>query len=95
MTGNNGGPWGGGNGSGGEDGRSTANNGSKRPGKSGSSQVPPEIDDMLKKGREQLQVLMGGRGGSGQGGGGDQGDGPRIGRGAIFGIGFFAIFNCW
>ena len=46
---------------------------------------------MLKKGREQLQVLMGGRGGPGKSGGGDQGEGPRFGRGAAFGIGFLAI----
>ena len=91
MTGKNGGPWGGGNGGGGEDDRSLGNNGSKRPGKTGGSQVPPDIDDMLKKGREQLQVLMGGRGGSGKNGGSDKGDGPRFGRGAIFGISFLAI----
>ena len=89
MTGNNGGPWGGGGG--GDDDRGSANNGSRRPSNSGGGQVPPDIDDMLKKGREQLQVLMGGRGGSGRSGGGNSGEGPRFGRGAVFGIGFLAV----
>lgn len=86
MTGNNGGPWGGGGGSNDDNDRGSSNNGSRRPGGSGGGQVPPELDDMLKKGREQLQVLMGGRGGSGQGGGREPGEGPRLGRGAFFGI---------
>ena len=90
MTGNNGGPWGGGGGSNDDNDRGSSNNGSRRPGGSGGGQVPPELDDMLKKGREQLQVLMGGRGGSGQGGGREPGEGPRFGRGAVFGVGVIA-----
>ena len=90
MTGNNGGPWGGGGGSNDDNDRGSSNNGSRRPGGSGGGQVPPELDDMLKKGREQLQVLMGGRGGSGQGGGREPGEGPRLGRGAFFGIAVIA-----
>lgn len=86
MTGNNGGPWGGGGGSNDDNDRGSSNNGSRRPGGSGGGQVPPELDDMLKKGREQLQVLMGGRGGSGQGGGREPGEGPRFGRGAFLGV---------
>ena len=91
MTGNNGGPWGGGGGGNGDKDRGPSNNGSRRPAGSGGGQVPPELDDMLKKGREQLQVLMGGRGGSGQGGGRGSGDGGRFGRGAIFGVGVIAF----
>jgi len=88
MTGNNGGPWGGGE-KGGDD-RGSSGNGPKRPNNSG-SQVPPEIDEMLRKGREQLQVLMGGRGGGQNSGSGDKGDGPRLGRGAFFVAGFLAL----
>ena len=90
MTGNNGGPWGGGGGSNDDKDRGSSNNGSRRPAGSGGGQVPPEIDDMLKKGREQLQVLMGGRGGVGKGGGRGSGEGPRFGRGAFFGVGVIA-----
>ena len=90
MTGNNGGPWGGGGGSNDDKDAGSSNNGSRRPGGSGGGQVPPELDDMLKKGREQIQVLMGGRSGSGQGGGRGSGDGPRSGRGAFFGVGVIA-----
>ena len=91
MTGNNGGPWGGGGGSNDDNDRGSSNNGSRRPGGSGGGQVPPELDDMLKKGREQLQVLMGGRGGSGQGGGREPGEGRRFGRGAFFGVAVIAF----
>ncbi|NSX55041.1 FtsH protease activity modulator HflK [Parasulfitobacter algicola] len=68
MAGNNGGPWGGGGGSGGDDDRDRGDrgNGQRRPGQDGPRS---EIDDLMKKGQEQLRVLMGGRGG----GGGDQG----------------------
>ena len=46
----------------------------------------PEIDDMLKKGREQIQVLMGGRGGKsrGSGGGSGDGDGPFSGAACLW-----------
>ena len=62
MAGNNGGPWGGGsrgNGGGGDRGN---NGGGRRPG-SGETPPIPEIDEIMKKGQEQLRVLMGGRGG--------------------------------
>ena len=97
MTGNNGGPWGGGGQNGGGDrgdrDRGSSQNGSRRPGNSGGNKVPPEIDDMLKKGREQIQVLMGGRGGKsrGSGGGSGDGDGPVFGRGLFVGGGVLAI----
>ena len=43
----------------------------------------PEIDELVRKGRDQLRVLMGGRGGNGSGGGSGGGDGPQFGRGTI------------
>lgn len=68
-----GGPWGGGGSGGGDRG---GNGGGKRdddddrrgarPGQGGGS----DIDQLMKRGQEQLRVLMGGRGSGGQGGGG-------------------------
>jgi membrane protease subunit HflK len=80
MSGNGGGPWGGGGGSGGSGDRGNngsgnnggGNNGGKRPNDPG--QVP-EIDELVRKGQEQLRVLMGGRGGNGGGNGGGFGGG--------------------
>jgi len=97
MAGNNGGPWGGGGnrptgggGSGGGDNRG----GGRRPGGSGGDgpQIP-EIDDLVRKGQEQLRVLMGGRGGFG-GGRGTGGGGPKFNRTTI-GIGALAAFALW
>ncbi|MFE3837510.1 FtsH protease activity modulator HflK [Pseudogemmobacter sonorensis] len=104
-----GGPWGGG---GGDDDRDGGRNGgrgtqgggngqgggSRRPGESG--QIP-EIDEIMRKGQEQLRVLMGGRGRGGQGNG--QGGGPRsgpTGTGPIFtrqglAIGALAAVAAW
>ncbi|NKB29120.1 MAG: FtsH protease activity modulator HflK [Rhodobacteraceae bacterium] len=83
MAGNNGGPWGGGgqNGGGGDD--DDGRGGGRRP--AGGAQIP-EIDEIVKKGQEQLRVLMGGRGGGGRSngtGGGGGGGGPAIGRGTL------------
>ena len=83
MAGNNGGPWGGGgqNGGGGDD--NDGRGGGRRP--AGGAQIP-EIDEIVKKGQEQLRVLMGGRGGGGRSngtGGGGGGGGPAIGRGTL------------
>ncbi len=68
MAGNSGGPWGGGgsSGGGGNRGNNGGNNGGGR--KPEDPQIP-EIDELVKKGQEQLRVLMGGRGGSGGRGG--------------------------
>jgi membrane protease subunit HflK len=96
MAGNSGGPWGGGGGNrgGGDDDRRN-NGGGRRPGDEGGPQIP-EIDELMRKGQEQLRVLMGGRGGrGGAGGGGD--DGPR---GPIFtrstvGLGVLAAIGLW
>ena len=83
-----GGPWGGG-GSGGTGGGSGGGQGGGQGGGSGGGgRKPggdgpqmPEIDDLVRKGQEQLRVLMGGRGGQG-GGGGRRG--PGGGAGPIF-----------
>lgn len=76
MAGNSGGPWGGGGSSGG--GGNRGNNGGGNGGGGGrrpdDGQIP-EIDELVKKGQEQLRVLMGGRGGSGGNGQGPQGGG--------------------
>ncbi len=93
MAGNNGGPWGGGRGGGGgdDDRNRGGQNDGRRPGQS-SGQIP-EIDQIMKKGQEQLRVLMGGRGGSG-GGGGTGAGGPRMTRGTVF-LGLLAVAVLW
>tara|TARA_B100000768_G_scaffold87617_1_gene82349 strand:+ start:3608 stop:4783 length:1176 start_codon:yes stop_codon:yes gene_type:complete len=72
MADNNGGPWGGG-GSGGNKGNNNGNGGNDR--KPDGPQIP-EIDELMRRGQEQLRVLMGGKGG---GGGGASGDGSGAG----------------
>jgi len=79
MSGN-GGPWGGsggGNGGGnrGDDDRKDPppRGGPKRPSEGGNA--IPEIDEIMKKGQEQLRVLLGGRRGTGGGGGNGGGEG--------------------
>lgn len=98
MAGNNGGPWGGGGSSGGgnrgNNGGGGGNNG--RPPEGDGPQIP-EIDELMKKGQEQLRVLMGGRGGSGGGrssGGGGGGGGPLFTRGTL-GLGVVALAVLW
>jgi membrane protease subunit HflK len=76
-----GGPWGGG---GGDDDRNNGGRGNKddddrrggRPGQGG-TQIP-EIDQLMKRGQEQLRVLMGGRGNRGTGGPGGGAPGPKL-----------------
>jgi len=99
MAGNSGGPWGGGGqGSGGNrgSGNGGGNGGGRRPDDDG-PQIP-EIDELVKKGQEQLRVLMGGRGGSGgngQGGGGfGGGGGPKLTRGTVI-VGALVAFGLW
>ena len=91
MASNSGGPWGGGGrgGGNGDDRRG----GGKRPG--GDQPQIPEIDEIVKKGQEQLRVLMGGRGGGGGRRGGDQGGGgPQITRGTLV-LGLLAALGAW
>lgn len=92
MTGNSGGPWGGGgsNGSGGNRGQ---NNGNGGRGPNNGGPTPPDIDEVLRKGQEQLRVLMGGRGNGGGSNGGDDQGLPKgfWGLAAIAAIGFWAF----
>jgi membrane protease subunit HflK len=97
-----GGPWGGGGGSGGDDEDKGGRNGGddRRPGgprrpPSDSPQIP-EIDELMRKGQEQLRVLMGGRGrGPGGSGGGGRGPGgPLVTRQGIA-IGAVALVALW
>ena len=102
MAGNNGGPWGGGGNSGGggrdDEPESRGNNnggGGRGPGDN-KPQIP-EIDELVKKGQEQLRVLMGGGGGgptrsNGSGTGG--GNGPVLTRGTV-GLGIVAAVVAW
>jgi membrane protease subunit HflK len=77
----NGGPWGGGGGPG-DDNRGGDNRGGRKPG--GEGPQIPEIDEIVKKGQEQLRVLIGGRGrGKNGGGGGGLGAGPLFTRQGI------------
>ncbi|GHF61380.1 FtsH protease activity modulator HflK [Seohaeicola zhoushanensis] len=97
MAGNSGGPWGGGGSSGGGGNRGNGggddrnSGGGRRP----EGQGIPEIDDLVRKGQEQLRVLMGGRG---NGGGGSNGgrtpSGPMFTRGTI-GLGVIAAVVVW
>ncbi|WP_298435580.1 FtsH protease activity modulator HflK [uncultured Jannaschia sp.] len=93
-----GGPWGGGgNSGGGDDDRGSRPTGGRRPPTRGGQGGPniPEIDELMKKGQDQLRVLMGGRSGgprrpNGSGGGG----GFEINRTTI-GIGLLILVIAW
>lgn len=71
---NSGGPWGGGGNNGDDDDRNNGNQGGQPP-----PQVP-DIDELVRKGSEQLKVLMGGGGG---GGGSKGAGGGGLGKGSI------------
>lgn len=94
-----GGPWGGGGKGGGDDddrpGRDN-NGGRNRPGDQGPN--VPEIDRLVKKGQEQLRVLMGGRGNGGGNGFGqgpqNQGPGQFLNRQSL-GFGALAVALLW
>ena len=95
MAGNSGGPWGGGGNNGGGDDDRDKRGGGRRPGDDG-PQIP-EIEELMKKGQEQLRVLMGGRGGDGArrgGGGGSGGEGPGLTRGTVA-LGVLAALALW
>ena len=81
MAGNNGGPWGGGGGNRGSGDDRRPLGGGRRP-PEGGPQLP-EIDELVRKGQDQLRVLMGGRGGGGRGGADGGGQGPQFGKGTI------------
>lgn len=95
MAGNTGGPWGGGGGNRDDD---EERKGGRRPQDNG-SQIP-EIDELVRKGQEQLRVLMGGARGprgpvNGGGSGGGLGDGGfKLTRGTV-GLGAAAVVALW
>ncbi|MFD0857467.1 FtsH protease activity modulator HflK [Roseovarius aquimarinus] len=100
MAGQSGGPWGGGgnsgsgsggnNGSGQNGGQQGGDRGGRRP---GSGQMP-EIDELVRKGQDQLRVLMGGRGGGGGANGSGGGEGPRVTRGMVV-LGLLGAAALW
>ncbi|MGY6703691.1 FtsH protease activity modulator HflK [Roseinatronobacter sp.] len=87
MSGNNGGPWGGGGNRGG------GNRGNGSGGGRGPNDQPqmPEIEEIVKKGQEQLRVLMGGRGGNG---GGRGTGGPGFSKRGVL-LGLVALVVMW
>ena len=94
MSGNSGGPWGGGGNRGG------SGDGNRPPGGGNGPERPqiPEIDDLVKKGQQKLKVLMGGQGGgNGSGSGGGRGpSGPGLtGRGILIGAAVLAAGWLW
>ncbi|KAA2311476.1 FtsH protease activity modulator HflK [Pseudooceanicola sediminis] len=103
MAGNNGGPWGG-SGSGGgrptppENNDNNQNDGTRRPAGNNRPNGMPDIDDLVRKGQDQLRVLMGGKGdgprrpAGGAPGGGPSG--PMLTRGTVL-IGLLVVFALW
>ena len=90
-----GGPWGGGGGSGSNGGGGKRDDDDEdrrggRPGPVGGS----EIDQLMKRGQEQLRVLMGGRGTGGTGGGAGGSGGPMVTRQGIA-LGVLALIAAW
>ncbi len=88
-----GGPWGGGgNSGGGDDDDRPGGRGGRRPGEG--PQIP-DVEQIMRKGSEQLKVLMGGRGGRGGSGGGSGGfGGPQLNRSTLA-IGALAAVGLW
>lgn len=91
-----GGPWGGNGGSGGDD---RGNGGDDRRPKGGPRRPTdgpqiPDIDEMMKKGQEQLRLLMGGRGRGPVSGGGGGGGNPLFTRQGIA-IAGLAVVALW
>ena len=96
-----GGPWGGGGGSGGDDrggkgdgkGEGDEDRRGGRPGQGGPQM--PEIDQLVRKGQEQLRVLMGGRGRTTGGGGpGGGAGGPMVTRQGLV-LGALGLVAVW
>ena len=82
MAGNNsGGPWGGKNRDGDDD-KKRGSDKNRPSGGNNQGQIP-EIDEIVRKGQEQLRVLMGGKGGAGGSGGSGSLGGPGISRGMV------------
>ncbi|TCP41798.1 FtsH protease activity modulator HflK [Rhodovulum marinum] len=88
MAGNSGGPWGGGgSGQGGGGNRGSGGGGGGGRGPGGEPPQIPEIDELMRRGQEQLRVLMGGKGGPG-------GGGPKLTKGGIA-LGVLAAGVVW
>ncbi len=75
---NGGGPWGGGGGNRGGGGRNPWGSGPGGGGGGGGGGQGPDLDDLIRKGRDQLRVILGGRGGGPRGPGGGGGGRPRF-----------------
>lgn len=89
----NGGPWGSGGGQGG--GNDNDRDPNRRPGRRPGEGSPiPEIEDIMKKGSEQLRVLMGGRGPGGRGPQGSRPQGPGFSKGPI-GLAVLGLVAAW
>ncbi len=88
-----GGPWGGGGSDGDDDKDRPGGRGGRRPGE---GPQLPDVEEIVRKGADQLRVLMGGRGGGPRGpaGGGGRGQGPQITRGTL-GLGALAAVGLW
>jgi len=91
MAGNNGGPWGGGGNSGGND--NNGGGGGNNGGRPDKPQIP-ELEDIVKKGQEQLRVLMGGKGGGNRTGGTGDG-GPGMSGRSIAGLAIMGLLIAW
>jgi membrane protease subunit HflK len=103
MASDSGGPWGGGGGNrGGQGGNNGGNNGSnggnggneRPPRRPGQGNNIPEIDDLMRKGQEQLRVLMGGKGGNSNRTPDGEGGGPSFGRGTLV-IAVLVVLAVW
>ena len=95
MSNNDQGPWGGDGpkkGDGKENGKHIPE---KQSGQNnGGNQMPPELDEIVKKGQEQLRLLMGGKAGK-SGNGGNQGGSPiSMGKRPIF-LGLIVLAVLW
>jgi membrane protease subunit HflK len=95
---NNGGPWGGGGGdddkSGGRGPWGGNDRGNDRGGRGSGGQSVPDIDEIVRKGQEQLKILIGGRGGRSGGRGPSGGGGAGFGRRGIV-IGAAVVVVLW
>lgn len=98
---NDGGPWGGGGGDDKKGGSrdpwgSGGNRGSddRGSGNRGGQTPVPDLDEIVRKGQEQLKILMGGRSGPGRPGGRGPGGGVGIGRRGLL-LGAVVIVGIW
>lgn len=95
MSDNDQGPWGGDGSKKGESKENGKHIPEKQSGQNnGGNQMPPELDEIVKKGQEQLRLLMGGKAGK-SGNGGNQGGSPiSMGKRPIF-LGLIVLAVLW